>query len=125
MDGQGQVGAHHVGVLQGPEHREAQTEAEPDRLVDAGGVGDTVLDDGDRLPPQGVLQAVGQEPGDVAVDPHRVLAALLEHRHGRVHHCGVGVLRAHHLHQGDQEGWVPEVGSRPAGAGWWPWRRSR
>ena len=49
----------------GPSWGSRRPKEEAHRLVHGGGVGDAVLHDGDGLPPEGVLHAVGDEAGHV------------------------------------------------------------
>src|SRR5262245_23755308 len=58
VNGEREVGADEVGVLQRPEHRETASEGGLDYGVDGLSIADAALDQRDGLAPQRVLQAI-------------------------------------------------------------------
>lgn len=119
MDRQREVQPHELGVLQRAEDGQPHPEPVLHHLVDGVRVGDAPLDDGDGLPPQGVLEPVAHEPRHVALHPHRVLAQVREQGHRGLYRGRGRPIPGDHLHQGDQGRRVPEVGAddppRPLG----------
>ena len=79
-------------------------------------VGDAAFDDGDRLAPEGVLEAVADEAGDVFFDVDRGFADLAMQSEGPFDHRRVGPFGLDDLDQGNQEGRVPPMGADRAGA---------
>ena len=70
-----------------------------------------MLHNGDGLPEQGVLEAVGQKAGHILLHQHRMLARAVEDFKGALH-CFIGhLLRADNLYQRNQIGRVPVVGA--------------
>jgi hypothetical protein len=115
VDGQRQVGPGQVGLLQRAYGAQPGTEALPHHEIDRLGAAHPGRDQRDRLPLQRVLQPVPDEPGHVAVDGDGGHAQFAEGRQHARRDLGVGPLRAHHLDQAHQRGWVPEVQAQRAG----------
>ncbi len=103
VDRQGEVEADQFRGLDGAQYWQPHPEPELDHLVHHVRVGDAVLHDGDRLPPQGVLQPVPHETGDVPLHAHGVLAQTgAEQGDCRLHGLRRCPRTRDDFHQGDQ-----------------------
>src|SRR6266498_2786286 len=116
VDGQRQIGADEIGVLERTQDREPPAEARLDDGIHGLCIANPALDQGDRLPPQGVLQAVADEAGHVLFDMHRHFARRFMQRHGPVDRLLRRPFCADHLHQRHEIGWIPPVGAERARA---------
>src|SRR5690606_35150450 len=113
-DGVVHVDAVHVALFQRARQRQADAEAPFDDFVDVFGAGDAFFEQRDGFARQGVLDAVGDEAGDVALDQHGALADAAQHRHHALDGRGRGVVVAHDLDQRDDVGGGEEVGADEA-----------
>ena len=111
VDGFGEVEANHVGVFDGAENRPAEAGAVADAFVDGGGVSDAFVDDGEGFTLESVLEAVGDEAGDVFVDFDGVLTDPFEEIVGGRNVRFLRILRLYDLNQRHQIRRVPKVGA--------------
>ena len=99
----------------------AQSRAVNDGCIQFTGVGHAIVDQVQDLPPQGLLQAVGEETFDLGTYPQRVHTQVGVERGGAVDSLRCRLFPSQHLDQRQQvhrvEGVPDDNPFRPAAAG--------
>src|SRR5215470_6486539 len=81
----------------GPSHSQPPAKTGLDDGVNGLGIADLLFDQGDRFAPQGVLQAVADEAGDIPLDVYGRFANRRVQRNGSVDNVGRGPLSFDHF----------------------------